>query len=95
MLDGGVLPVDLAANAESLGADVLRTSTVDELKVALRKARSAERTTVVYIETDPLAPVPSSESWWDVPVSAVAAIESTREARASYEAAKSRQRPYL
>ena len=95
MLDGGVLPVDLATNAESLGADVLRTSTVAELKVALRKARAAERTTVVYIETDPLAPVPSSESWWDVPVSAVAAIESTQQARTSYETEKSRQRPYL
>jgi 3D-(3,5/4)-trihydroxycyclohexane-1,2-dione acylhydrolase (decyclizing) len=95
MLDGGVLPVDLAANAESLGADVLRVTTIAELKFALRTSRDAERTTVVYIETDPLAPVPSSESWWDVPVSAVAAIESTQEARASYEAAKRRQRPYL
>jgi 3D-(3,5/4)-trihydroxycyclohexane-1,2-dione acylhydrolase (decyclizing) len=95
MLDGGVLPVDLAANAESLGADVLRVSTIAELKVALRKARSAERTTVVYIETDPLAPLPSSESWWDVPVSEIAAIDSTRAARATYEAQKRRQHPYL
>ena len=95
MLDGGYLPVDLAANAESLGADVLRTRTIEEFRVALGKAREASRTTVVYIETDPLAPVPSSESWWDVPVAETAATDSTRLARQAYEQAKRRQHPYL
>src|SRR5256886_7676871 len=37
-LDGDVLPVDLAANAESLGAHVLRVSTVDELRVEIGRA---------------------------------------------------------
>ena len=41
-------------------------------------ATVSDRTTVVYIETDPLAPVPSSQSWWDVPVSETSALESTR-----------------
>ena len=94
-LDGGYLPVDLAANAESLGADVLRTRTIEEFRVALGKAREASRTTVVYIETDPLAPVPSSESWWDVPVAETSALDSTRRAREAYEQAKARQRSYL
>ena len=66
-----------------------------EFAEALRQSRSSRRTTVVYIETDPLAPVPSSESWWDVPVSEVAALESTQKARAAYEAAKRDQRLYL
>ena len=95
MLDGGNLPVDLAANAESLGADVLRTRTIDEFRVALGKAKAAARTTVVYIETDPLAPVPSSESWWDVPVSEIAALASTQQAREVYEQNKQRQKEYL
>jgi 3D-(3,5/4)-trihydroxycyclohexane-1,2-dione acylhydrolase (decyclizing) len=95
LLDGDVLPVDLAANAASLGADVLRTRTVKEFQAALEQARASDRTTVVYIETDPLAPVPSSESWWDVPVSEVSALESTQQARAAYEAAKRGQRRYL
>ena len=95
MLDGGVLPVDLAANAESLGADVLRAHGIEELRVALRKAREAERTTVVYVETDPLAPVPSSESWWDVPVSEVSALDSTQQARETYLAHKAGQRLFL
>jgi 3D-(3,5/4)-trihydroxycyclohexane-1,2-dione acylhydrolase (decyclizing) len=95
LLDGDVLPVDLAANAASLGADVLRVKTIGEFTGALRQSRASDRTTVVYIETDPLAPVPDSGSWWDVPVSEVAALESTNKARAAYEAAKRRQRPYL
>ena len=95
LLDGGVLPVDLAANAASLGADVLKTRTVKEFTAALDQARASDRTTVVYIETDPLAPVPSPESWWDVPVSETSALESTQQARAAYEAAKRDQRLYL
>ena len=94
-LDGGFLPVDLAANAASLGADVLRAGTVKEFTEALGHAKAAERTTVIYIETDPLAPVPSSQSWWDVPVAEVSALASTQQARADYEAAKRAQRQYL
>jgi 3D-(3,5/4)-trihydroxycyclohexane-1,2-dione acylhydrolase (decyclizing) len=94
-LDGPNLPVDLAANAASLGADVLRVSTVDELATALDKAKASSRTTVVHIETDPLAPAPSSEAWWDVPVAEESTVEATRAARAVYEEAKRTQRRYL
>jgi 3D-(3,5/4)-trihydroxycyclohexane-1,2-dione acylhydrolase (decyclizing) len=94
-LDGDKLPVDLAANAASLGADVRCASTVAELEAALRYARASPRTTVVHIETDPLVAAPSSEAWWDVPVAEVAELRSTREARATYEERKRRQRRYL
>jgi 3D-(3,5/4)-trihydroxycyclohexane-1,2-dione acylhydrolase (decyclizing) len=94
-LDGDFLPVDLAANAASLGADVLRAKTVEEFRAALRRARAAERTTVVHVETDPLAAAPDSEAWWDVPVAAVSAAESTREARARYEKDKHSQRTHF
>jgi 3D-(3,5/4)-trihydroxycyclohexane-1,2-dione acylhydrolase (decyclizing) len=95
MLDGAHLPIDLAANAESLGATVLRTKSIAEFRVALEQARQASTTTVVYIEADPLAPGPSSESWWDVPVSQVSDLDSTSKAYEYYEAAKSKQRIHL
>jgi 3D-(3,5/4)-trihydroxycyclohexane-1,2-dione acylhydrolase (decyclizing) len=95
LLDGDLLPVDLAANAASLGADVLRARTVPELRDCLKRARAAPVTTVVHIETDPLAPAPSSGAWWDVPVAQTAALDSTRQAHAAYQAAKGGQRPYL
>jgi 3D-(3,5/4)-trihydroxycyclohexane-1,2-dione acylhydrolase (decyclizing) len=94
-LEGGVLPVDLAANAASLGVDVLTAQDGPSLEAALRKAKASDRTTVVHVETDPLVDAPSSESWWDVPVSAVSTLESTQRARAVYEQWKARQHPYL
>ena len=94
-LDGDTLPVDLAANAASLGANVLRANTIAEFETALREAAAADTVSVVHVETDPLVPAPSSEAWWDVPVAAVAALDSTRAARAGYEQDKQRQRPYL
>jgi 3D-(3,5/4)-trihydroxycyclohexane-1,2-dione acylhydrolase (decyclizing) len=95
-LDGGPLPVDLAANAQSLGATVLRARTVKELKTALEEAKAhQDGPVVVHIETDPLAPAPGSEAWWDVPVAEVSALDSTARARATYDANKPRQRPHL
>ena len=94
-LDGGYLPVDLAANAASLGVDVLRAQTIEEFRRALVTARAADRTTLVHIETDPLVGAPPSDAWWDVPVAEVAGLASTRDARAAYEKAKQRQKPYL
>jgi 3D-(3,5/4)-trihydroxycyclohexane-1,2-dione acylhydrolase (decyclizing) len=94
-LDGDVLPVDLAANAASLGVDVLVAQDGPSLEAALRKAKAADRTTVVHVETDPLIDAPASESWWDVPVSEVSTLESTQGARAVYEDWKARQHTYL
>jgi 3D-(3,5/4)-trihydroxycyclohexane-1,2-dione acylhydrolase (decyclizing) len=90
-----VLPVDLAANAQSLGADVIRVHTVDELRSALAKAKESDRTTVVHVDADPYVDAPSSESWWDVPVAEVSTLDSTRSARTAYESARRAQRPYL
>jgi len=95
LLDGDVLPVDLAANAASLGARVLKAGAIAEFRAALEQARAADGVTVICIQTDPLAPAPSSGDWWDVPVSEVSALDSTRQARSAYEAAKQSQRPYL
>ena len=94
-LDGDVLPVDLAANAASLGVDVIRVTTIAEFRDAIATCRAATRTTAIHIETDPLAPVPSPQSWWDVPVAEVSALDSTTAARKTYEAHKRDQKPLL
>lgn len=93
--DGALLPVDLAANAESLGAAVIRCRTAADLAEGLKRAREADHLTVVHIETDPLAAGPSSEAWWDVPVAEVATLHSTRNARAGYLEGKRDQRHHL
>jgi 3D-(3,5/4)-trihydroxycyclohexane-1,2-dione acylhydrolase (decyclizing) len=87
--------VDLAANAESLGARVLRAATVAELRDALEAARAETGPVVIAVATDPLVGVPSYESWWDVPVAEVAEAASVREARAGYVEAKAGERRFL
>jgi 3D-(3,5/4)-trihydroxycyclohexane-1,2-dione acylhydrolase (decyclizing) len=89
------LPVDLAATAEGLGARVLRTRTIDELRAALDEAKRETRTVVVHIEVDRYAGVPSYESWWDVPVAEVADDPAVRAARSEYERARRAQRQYV
>jgi 3D-(3,5/4)-trihydroxycyclohexane-1,2-dione acylhydrolase (decyclizing) len=94
-LDGDVLPVDLAANASSLGADVLHAATVEEFRAAMEKAKASSRTTVVHVETDLYGPNPPGHGWWDVPVSEVSALDTTRTAYETYAAHKQAQRHYL
>jgi 3D-(3,5/4)-trihydroxycyclohexane-1,2-dione acylhydrolase (decyclizing) len=94
-LDGEPLMVDFAANARSLGAHALKAATLDELKEALRKAKTLDRTTVIVVETDPAMSVPGYESWWDVAVAEVSELESVRAARARYEEARKRERYFL
>jgi 3D-(3,5/4)-trihydroxycyclohexane-1,2-dione acylhydrolase (decyclizing) len=90
-----VLPLDLAANAESLGARVVRTHTVEELREALAGARGADGPVVIHIEADRYRGVPSYESWWDVPVAEVSEEESVQAAREGYDRAHVEQRRYL
>jgi 3D-(3,5/4)-trihydroxycyclohexane-1,2-dione acylhydrolase (decyclizing) len=80
-----VLPVDLATNAESLGARVIRCKSIDDLRAGLERAREEQTTVVLAIEVDRYEGVPSYESWWDVPVAEVSTVESVRDARAAYE----------
>lgn len=87
-LDGPALPVDLASNAESLGARVFRAE-------ALERAKDIEGTTVVHIETDPSVAVPGADVWWDVPVAEVSVAESVRQARAGYDKASQEVRRHI
>jgi 3D-(3,5/4)-trihydroxycyclohexane-1,2-dione acylhydrolase (decyclizing) len=89
------LPVDLAANAESLGARVRRARGVEDLRAALAEARGADGPVVVHIEVDRYAGVPSYEGWWDVPVAEVSDDDAVRAAREAYEQARRSQRRYV
>jgi 3D-(3,5/4)-trihydroxycyclohexane-1,2-dione acylhydrolase (decyclizing) len=97
--DGGFtgepLPVDLGANAASLGVDVLRAATVGELRDALRTARASQRPTCVYVETDPKPTAPPPAAWWDVPVAETAQRPAAREARERYEHHTTTRRRHL
>jgi 3D-(3,5/4)-trihydroxycyclohexane-1,2-dione acylhydrolase (decyclizing) len=89
------LPLDLAANAESLGARAIRAETVDELRDALALAKTETRTTVIVVEVDRYVGVPGYESWWDVPVAEVSGLAPVRDVRAEYETARRDERRFL
>jgi 3D-(3,5/4)-trihydroxycyclohexane-1,2-dione acylhydrolase (decyclizing) len=94
-LDGAPLPVDLAANAESLGARVFRASNRASLDRALTDARGADRTAVVYVPVDPAARVPGYGAWWDVAVSEVSEQTGVQTAREEYDKERRRQRWFV
>jgi 3D-(3,5/4)-trihydroxycyclohexane-1,2-dione acylhydrolase (decyclizing) len=89
------LPVDLAANARSLGACVIECRTYADFAAALQSARTTDRTTVIYIPNDRLDGVPGYESWWDVPVAEVSDMPSVDEARRDWEANRARERYFF
>jgi 3D-(3,5/4)-trihydroxycyclohexane-1,2-dione acylhydrolase (decyclizing) len=94
-LGGDDLPVDLAANAASLGAQVLRADTLGSFRRCLAEALAATRTTVVHVECDLATGSPSSRSWWEVPVAEVSTVPATTAARSAYEKMKANQRSHL
>jgi 3D-(3,5/4)-trihydroxycyclohexane-1,2-dione acylhydrolase (decyclizing) len=95
---GAPLPVDLAANAASLGMRVLRAKTVGDLRAALAEARAADTPTCVYVETetsDTVSGAPEAQAWWDVPVAETATRSSAVKARELYERHVSTRRRHL
>ena len=63
-----------------------------ELEAALKDARKADRTSVIVIDTDPLASTEAGGHWWDVAVPEVSERAEVRAARANYETALTKQR---
>ncbi|MEW1902924.1 MULTISPECIES: 3D-(3,5/4)-trihydroxycyclohexane-1,2-dione acylhydrolase (decyclizing) [unclassified Streptomyces] len=100
--DGGFtgppLPVDLGANAASLGMRVLRPRTVRDLREALADARAATVPTCVYVETetpDTVSGPPPAAAWWDVPVAETSTRPSAVKAREEYDRHVTARRRHL
>ena len=79
------VPIDLAANAESLGAVVFRAADMSAFEAALQSARAAERTAVIYAPIDTSDGVPGYESWWNVPIAEVSEQPAVEAARRAWE----------
>jgi 3D-(3,5/4)-trihydroxycyclohexane-1,2-dione acylhydrolase (decyclizing) len=93
-LDGGLLPIDYAANAASMGAYVIKTTNVTELKAALEKAKTIDHTTLIYIEVDRKKGIPGF-AWWEVAVAEISEKEAVNESFKTYQENKKNQKHYL
>jgi 3D-(3,5/4)-trihydroxycyclohexane-1,2-dione acylhydrolase (decyclizing) len=94
ILDGPYIPIDFAANAESLGAVGLRATSEAELRDALERAKQETRTVVIHVPVQKHASVPGFDSWWDVPVAEVSTVPSVNEAREEYVEQEQAERFY-
>jgi 3D-(3,5/4)-trihydroxycyclohexane-1,2-dione acylhydrolase (decyclizing) len=84
--------IDLARHAASLGATAEKVANLAELEAALERARAADRTYAIVIETDPAAATAAGGAWWDVAVPEASPRPEARDLRAAYEAARDKQR---
>ncbi len=92
---GEALPVDLALNAEGLGAHVFRARNIEELRDALVAAKKVDRTVVIHIPVDRYEGVPGYDSWWEVPVAEVSESAEVKKARKDHERGMARRRWHL
>jgi 3D-(3,5/4)-trihydroxycyclohexane-1,2-dione acylhydrolase (decyclizing) len=83
--------VDFAAHAAAMGALTETVTTAAEVEQAVRRAKLADRTTVIVVRTDPTVWTPG-DAWWDTGVPEVSSRAEVRAARAEWEAEAARQR---
>jgi 3D-(3,5/4)-trihydroxycyclohexane-1,2-dione acylhydrolase (decyclizing) len=93
--DVQTLPVDLAANARSLGAHVIECKTYADFVAALKTVKTTDRTSVIYIQDDRYLGIPDYEGWWDVPVAEVSEMPSVQAARAEWATMRPKERYFL
>jgi 3D-(3,5/4)-trihydroxycyclohexane-1,2-dione acylhydrolase (decyclizing) len=65
-LDGPLVSVDYAKNAESWGAVGFRARTVPELRDAVEKALAADKPVLIDVKVSPKSMTYGYESWWRV-----------------------------
>jgi 3D-(3,5/4)-trihydroxycyclohexane-1,2-dione acylhydrolase (decyclizing) len=93
--NGEPLPVDLALNAQGLGAHVIRARNIEDLRDALVAAKGIDRTVVIHIPVDRYEGVPSYDSWWEVPVAEVSESAEVKKAREEHERGMARRRWHI
>ena len=89
------LPVDLVANARSLGAHVIECRTYADFVAALDAVRTTDRTSVIYIQNDRYVGIPNYESWWDVPIAEVSEMPQVEAAHAEWAGMRAQERYFL
>src|SRR5579859_4069716 len=93
--DVQTLPVDLAANARSLGAQVIECKTYGDFVEALHVVQKTDHTSVIYIQNDRYVGIANYEGWWDVPVAEVSEMPQVQTAHAAWAEMRKQERYFL
>ncbi|MEG3079401.1 3D-(3,5/4)-trihydroxycyclohexane-1,2-dione acylhydrolase (decyclizing) [Halomonas sp. 5021] len=91
-VEAGAPKTDFAAHAKALGCEAESVAGIAELEQALVRARAAQSTYVIALDTDPLPSTQEGGAWWDVAVPEVSEREEVNTAYQGYREAKQRQR---
>ncbi len=83
--------VDFVKHAESLGAIAEKVTGIEELRTAFLRAKAADRSYVIVIDTDPYEWTEGG-SWWEVGVPEVSDSDQVLVARAEWDAEREHQR---
>ena len=83
--------VDFAKHAESMGAHAETVHSIGELEQAFKRAKKADRTSVIVIKVQSHEWTPG-DAWWEVGVPQVSTRKEVRAARADFEKGKAKQR---
>jgi 3D-(3,5/4)-trihydroxycyclohexane-1,2-dione acylhydrolase (decyclizing) len=83
----GAPEIDFAMHARSMGALSEHVANIVELEAAMKRARAADRSYLISIDTDPARPTEEGGWWWEVAVPEVSERASVTKAREEYERA--------
>ncbi|MFM0051396.1 3D-(3,5/4)-trihydroxycyclohexane-1,2-dione acylhydrolase (decyclizing) [Caballeronia grimmiae] len=83
----GIPNIDFAMHARSMGALAEHVADIDELQAAMKRARAADRSYLISIDTDPARITEEGGWWWEVAVPEVSDRDAVVSARAEYERA--------
>ena len=86
-----LVTVDFAKHAESMGAIGEHVESIAELEQAFKRAKKADRTTVIHIKVSAHTWTPG-DAWWDVGVPEVSTRAEVRAAKTEHESNRKKQR---
>jgi 3D-(3,5/4)-trihydroxycyclohexane-1,2-dione acylhydrolase (decyclizing) len=85
--------VDFAAHAKAQGALAETVETIAELREAFKRAKAADRTTIISVQVDPYEGwTQEGHAWWEVGLPEVSNSQNVRTAREEWEAGRVNQR---
>ncbi len=83
--------VDFVAHAKAMGAEGEKVTSIGELEAAFQRAKAADRTYVIAINTHPHEWTPG-DAWWDVAVPEMSKRKDVRDAHAEHNKGRANQR---
>ena len=81
-MDGGLVPIDFAKNAEAYGCKTYSVRNEEELRAAILDAEKQTVSTLIDIKVLPKTMTEGYESWWRA---GVAEISNNPKGKAAYE----------